>query len=427
MLTLKRKTPYALFFAILLTTEFFYIQVGGGVARIYHLLAILIFLGLYRYIPRLFVSSVFWALLGFLLINLIASLHADYPVNVSALSSFLSLAANIGVALATALILVSGRYSFEDLRKLILGITVLAIFWGLVQVFAYKVGGVKLALSEQQVSQISGGFAPAFRTEANTFAKYLNFAFLLLLPSLLRDVNHKKSLGVFAIIFVGMLMSFTRSALYGLSLTVVLAYFWYLFTGRGRLLAPKVMLFLGFGSIALLVFSSQAGSFNEYAAHKIATFFDQQEITEGGSSAFRLMSQRHLIDAFFATEQSFFFGNGWGQVFFDYGGIQWQAGGAEILTVLAYGGIFSGLLYLVYSISALNASRKIAVLHPTTSHASMYEGVMFAILGSVITGQINGAMIAPEYWMMYGIAIYFGYRLQMDQRFVKKLNYEKLR
>jgi ABC-type glucose/galactose transport system permease subunit len=160
----------------------------------------------------------------------------------------------------------------------------------------------------------------------------------------------------------------------------------------------------------LLIFSALAGDFNEYAVHKITTFFDKEEILEGGSSGFRLMSQGHLFDAFIATDKSMFIGNGWGQVYFDYAGEQLQAGGAEFLTALAYGGILSGIFYLIYSFVAINVSRKLLKVYPKDS--ANYEGMMFAVVGSMITGQINGAMIAPEYWMMYGIAIYFGYKFK---------------
>jgi hypothetical protein len=105
-----------------------------------------------------------------------------------------------------------------------------------------------------------------------------------------------------------------------------------------------------------------------------------------------------------------FIGNGWGQVYFDYAGEQLQAGGAEFLTALAYGGILSGIFYLIYSFVAINVSRKLLKVYPKDS--ANYEGMMFAVVGSMITGQINGAMIAPEYWMMYGIAIYFGYKFK---------------
>lgn len=405
---------YAIFFVVLLVTEFFYVQVGEGVARLYHLIAPLIFLSLIRYLPRLFASRVAWALLGFLVINFLAALFSNYPAY--ALASFLSLMANVGIAMTVGLILVSGRYDFERLRDLVLKVTVLAVFFGVFQVMTNQLFGVELALSEEQKAQISSGFAPAFRTEANTFAKYLNFVFLLVLPSLLRDKNLKKSLAIFTILFVGMLISLTRSALYGLSLTLILAYFWYAFTGRGRVFAPRVMALLGIGGVALFIFATQVSGFNEYAAFKLGSFFDKNELLEGGSSGFRLMSQQYVIDAFLATDKTILIGNGWGQVFFDYADSQWQAGGAEMLLVLAYGGIISGLFYLMYSLIGLNECRRLVNRHRNDSVSAGFEGLMFAILGSVITGQINGALIAPEYWLMYGMAVYLGYLNKVEKR-----------
>jgi len=49
--TIKKKTVYAAFVAFLLTSEFFYIKVGGGTARPYHFVAVLVVAVLYQHIP----------------------------------------------------------------------------------------------------------------------------------------------------------------------------------------------------------------------------------------------------------------------------------------------------------------------------------------------------------------------------------------
>ena len=98
-------------------------------------------------------------------------------------------------------------------------------------------------------------------------------------------------------------------------------------------------------------------------------------------------------------------GNGWGQVFYRYGDDVWQAGGAEILTALAYGGIFSGFAYVGYMVFSILAFRNMLTKQANDFTARFYEGFMFANIGLFITGQINGSQVAPEYWMLFGVAI----------------------
>ncbi|NCC04909.1 MAG: hypothetical protein EOM37_12915 [Proteobacteria bacterium] len=405
-MNIKKRTPYVFFIILLLTTEFFYIEVFGGSLRIYHLLVPIVVIALYGYLPRVLNTWVFWILSAFLVINGIAASLAAFPDQ--AMTSVGLLAVNMGIALAVALILVSGRLTLRFLMKTVLGVGIISVLFGVLQIVAYHFAGINLALSESQDLQILAGFAPAFRTEANTFAKFLNAVFLLVLPTLLSSPRWKPSLMIIGILLLGMLISLTRSALYGLSVTLVLVYFWYLLQGKGRPIAPRPFLFLGLGAAALAIFAGMVGGFNEYAAHKLMTFFDSEEILAGGSSGFRLMSQGILWDSFLSSDKTIFFGNGWGQVKFLLGDRVMQAGGAEIIVALAYGGIFGGILYLLYQISAIQAAHRMAT-RCFKENAPVYEGVMFALWGLLITGQINGAMIAPEYWMMYGVAIYCGY------------------
>lgn len=402
----RKSSLLSLFVLVLLGTEFLYVDAFGGVLRPYHFLMPLVILFLYRYVPRLLKSSVFWSLIGFFSWNLVAASYSVEPER-----AFLSvglLAANMGLAIAVALILVSGLLRIEDIVRLTLGVAIFSVIVGAFQVAALHFGGVNLALSASQELQIIAGFSSGLRTEANTFAKYLNVVFLLLLPTLLSAPNWRRSLAIAGMILVGMLLSLTRSAIYGLSVTLVCVYFWYLAQGRGRLIAPRPMLILGLGAAALTIFVVFVEGFNEYAAHKLMNFFSSEEILAGGSSGFRLMSQGILWDAFLASDKTVLLGNGWGQVRFPYGEGEMQAGGAEIIVALAYGGILGGAFYLLYQVLAINAARRLAKSR-TVGAVAPYEGVMFALLGLFVTGQINGAMIAPEYWMLYGIAIYLGY------------------
>jgi hypothetical protein len=400
---IRKKSIYALFIVILLSTEFLHIELFGGVLRPYHFLAPLVIFSLFNFINNIARTGVLWALVGFFLINIMAAALANSPPD--AFRSLGLLAINMSITVAVALILVSGRLELESVIQIALAVAVVGIVMGVVQVTVFHFAGIDLTFTLGQAAQVGAGFSTGLRSEANTFAKNLNTVFLLMLPTLLADRNWRRALLIFSILILGMLTSLTRSALYGLSVTLVITYVWYLLSGRGRPVAKRPLVAVVLVAVAFAIFASVVVYFNPYAAHKLALFFDSDEILEGGSSGFRLMSQGILWDAFLDTDKTFWFGNGWGQVRFPYGDIDMQAGGAEIITALSYGGVFSGLFYCIYQLTAIISVRRSITINRDNTFSRLSEGVMLALIGLLVTGQINGAMIAPEYWMVFGMAI----------------------
>lgn len=401
---MKKKTLYSLFFVILLVTEFYYIQIGGGTARIYHFAAILVILALAGQIPRLYSSRVFLALLGFLGINLLAAILSDAPA--AALASFLSLVANVGVAIAVALILISEKVDLISFRRLILVVTLLSIVWALIQITAFRLGGVSLALSLAQEGQIQMGFGPAFRTEANTFGKYLIVPFLLFLPEFVKNRRNKYMTYFYATLIVGILAVFTRSSIYGLGLAMIFIVFWYLVRGQFSIFARRWSKIAFFAAAGLVVFVSGLLNVSEYALYKIDHLFSQEEILEGGSSGFRIMAMQNTLDAFLANEKTILIGNGWGQVYMEYGGDSVQTGGGDLLATLGYGGLLGGGAYLLFMSFAFFSAMRVAMTSVDRDKALFAEGVMFALLGVFMAGQMAGYMIAPEYWLLIGVSIY---------------------
>ncbi|KJS28789.1 MAG: hypothetical protein VR64_22880 [Desulfatitalea sp. BRH_c12] len=402
-MAIRKRSLYALFVVILLSTEFLHIEFFGGFLRPYHFLVPLVIFSLLRFLKQIARSGLFWALIGFLSVNLLA---AELAHNQSeAYRSLALLALNMSTSLAVALILVSGSLSPDRLIKISLQVAIVGVAIGVAQLVMYYLLGIDLTFTEGQASQLSAGFATGLRTEANTFAKYLNTVFLLTLPVMLADKNYRRALLIFIIIVIGMLTSLTRSALYGLFVTLIIAYIWYLWSGRGRLISGRTLLIAAIAAFALFIFSSLVIYFNPYAAHKLALFFNSEEILEGGSSGFRLMSQSVLWDAFLENTKTLLIGNGWGQVTFPYADKVYQAGGAEIVVALGYGGIVGGFFYCLYQLTAIITVARTITNKRVAPHSRAREGVLFALIGMLITGQINGAMIAPEYWMVLGMAI----------------------
>ncbi len=406
MRVMRRSSLHTAFLVVLLCTEMFHVQAFGGLLRPYHFLLPWVILTQFRWLPRVTGTWVFRMLAAFLLANLFAALAASEPQE--ALRSLGLLVANMSIALAVALMLTSGKLTALRLVRVTLMVALVGSLVGIAQMLLWRFAGVDLTLGPTQAGQLQAGFASGFRTEANAFAKYLNTAFLLVLPFLLRDRRAGRARLIFAVLVAGMLASLTRSALYGLAVTLGFAWFWYRYRGRGSIVAWRPAALAALAALAVALVFPFAAEINPYAFHKLTTFFDLREIIEGDSGGFRLMSQGLLWDAFLQSDKTVAIGNGWGQVRFSFTDRQMQAGGAELVMALGYGGLVAGAFYAAWQVAALRAANRLA-RSARDDEALLWEGVLFALAGLAVTGQINGAMIAPEYWMMYGLAAHAEY------------------
>jgi hypothetical protein len=359
---------------------------------------------LLKHVTLLFRSKVFLALLVFVGINLCAIVLSDTPS--SALSSFSSFCANISVAMATALILLKGKVELTTLKKIILVVTLVSVLWGLLQIIAYRFTGVVLALSPGQIVQIKIGFGPAFRTEANTFGKYMVFPFLLFLPDFIEHRTKKYITLIFLVFVVGILMNFTRSAIYGMFFVVPFIFFWYARSRKLSLLTQKSMKLTA--AIALLLALMLGGFLNmsEYGLYKIENFFNQEEVFEGGSSGFRLQMMKLVVDDALRNTSKMIIGNGWGQTHVYYNGLDIQAGGGDIVNVLGFSGLFGVFSYLFYMLITFISVRKSALTSFDDEKRKFAEGLMFALVGVFFTSQFSGYLISPEYWLIIGLGIY---------------------
>ncbi|QPZ90008.1 hypothetical protein [Thioclava electrotropha] len=399
---------------VALLSEFYYIPVFGGTLRPAHLLAPVVVLIFLPYVSRLFAAPLFWILLGLLFVNLVSALASSTPA--AAFTSLLLLFANASIGIATAVLLASGRIDIPKVHALVLFAIYTSVIWSIVQVASFSLGGLNLGLSEQQIGQISAGFAPAFRTEANGFAKFLNTAFLLTFPAVLK-LKSKQAFATYAVfIGIGFMLSFTRSVLYTLPITLLLAYGWSKFSGLGRTASRRPVTTGAVFALAVFIFVTQAQSFNKYAAHKISTFFSVKEILTGESSGLRLEWQQALINAFTSSNHNFLFGTGWGQVYYYYNDVAMQAGGADIIVFATYGGIFSAIGYFVFIASALFYTARMSKRTKGTRDSYYYQGILFAVLGVTVTGMINGSLNAPEYWIVMGLAIHTSARARLMSR-----------
>lgn len=400
---ISKRVLAATFFVVLLTTEWYYIDFLGGKLRVYHFLVPLVLLACAKYIPVIAKTWTAWMIFFFLVWNIFGAFLANDQAD--ALVSAGLLLVNGSIAFATAILLVSNRISLEETIRIATVVACLGVLFGSLQIVTYQLSGLNLGLSDEQAQQVLMGFSSGFRTEANAFAKFLNMVFLLNLPLFLSREMHRRRNLILGILVVGLLTSLTRSVLYGLSVSSIIIYIWYQISRRGGVIGGRVFLVAATAMLLFFIFANYAADFNTYAAHKLDFFFDKNEILDGGSSSFRLSSQSTLWQSFIGSEKTFWVGNGWGQVKFIYRNVEYHAGGGELIVALGYGGIVGGFLYCLYQISALWGVSRRVVRQPEKRKSTAQEGVLFALIGAVIVGQINGALIAPEYWMLLGMAI----------------------
>lgn len=403
MLTIPSNTLYTLFLVSLFVTEFYWITVGDGVARIYHFLAVVVVLLLAGSLRKLFRSGVFLALLAFAGINIFAVVLSDNPEQ--ALASLMSFFANVAVAMAVALLL-RNKVPPERFMKLILTVTVISVFWGLVQIVAFKMN-VVLALSVQQLGQIGWGFGPGFRTEANTFGKALLLPFLLFLPFYLRTPRSRWLQVAYLMMMIGILMNFTRTAIYGLMVALLFAFLWCAVRGQLALVMSRTIKIVIVTAIGIALITNGIVQVSDYAKYKLDNFFKQEEILEGGSSAHRLGAMEAVIDNTVNDSKRLFIGNGWGQTYYmDMEGVPVQSGGGDLVNVFGYAGMLGLLFYLLYSWLVFRALMRVAQRSQDKMHSMFAEGLLFAFVGMFCTGLMSGYLITPEYWLLIGSSIY---------------------
>ncbi len=402
-MTLRRDFFYALFVVLLLTTEFYYINVGGGVARIYHFASVVILVSLVGGARRLFASRVFLVLVAFVFSNLVSVALSDSPER--ALASLLGLLGNVSIAASVALVLLSRKMSLPAMMRVMMTVTKVSVLFAIVQIIAGEAGLI-LALSPEQEAQIAIGFGAAFRTEANTFCKYLIVPFLIYLPAYFRGRRDRQLTVAYGLMIAGMLMNFTRSAFFGLCAALLFMFFRYLRRGRMARIAPVIVKASLYVGVAFSLVLTGAVQVSDYARYKIENLLNQEEIIAGESSEFRLAAMQAVLDRTLEDGRRIVFGNGWGQTYVELRGEDIQAGGGDLVNAFGYGGAFGAALYLFLSVTVMRAFWRSARQASDPTVALFSEGLLFAFVGVFVTSQMSGYFIAPEYWLLVGVACY---------------------
>jgi hypothetical protein len=409
----SRKAVCGLFLVICVLTEFYWIQFLGGSLRPYHLFAPIVCVLLSASAKQLISSSQFLLLGGFLISNLCSTVMAqDVP---DALLSFLLVCASASVGVATALILISGAMNVTAFKRTILAATIVSLAWGLIQYIGHAAAGINLALSETQRQNIEWNMIPAVRTEADTFGKYLLFPFMLFIPALVeKKTRASKPVLVFYVAATFCLtVSLVRTSLYGCIVGIMYILYW---SKKRGTLAPylKYILLITL-AISVIVALSLQGVLpvGDYVQQKfrVAFNFNLTHLEQDDSGSFRVANIRSILEGALNDIHTIFWGRGWGQTYFYWGGEQLHTIAGDGLHTFAYGGLFGSGLYMLYTVNAFLAFRRAAMQRADHAVARFGEGMMYAMIAMFTTSLFAGYFLAPEYWILIGCSIFADWKM----------------
>ena len=210
----------------------------------------------------------------------------------------------------------------------------------------------------------------------------------------------------YGVMTAGILMNFTRTALYGIASALAFALFWYAIKGQLKNLAARILAIGGSALLGASIMVSSAAPMSDYARYKLDNIFNRKEIVEGESSTYRLAAMEAVIDNTLGSDKRMLIGNGWGQTYYEVFGLEVQAGGGDCVNLLGFSGFIGVAAYLLYSFFAFTAAARLARRRDRSQQTLLAEGVLFSLVGMFVTGQISGYLIAPEYYLLLGICVY---------------------
>lgn len=415
----RKKYIYYFYIISVLTTEFIYIEILGGVVRPYHFFGVIVFLINIKYIPRLLEIKPFRYLLVILLVAFFSSLLSPYSV-AGALISFISLMLNAILLINISLILISRRMNITELFNLLNLILVISILWGFIQFILMQYFGVNIGLSAEQISQINAGLIPGFRTESNTFGKYIAVMLMYNIVVFVYRRKDYKNLLVLVLILFTSILNFTRTAAYGIILTspfIILVYL------KKRNILSLIKFILIISTTLVLTYILVANDIlpgGEYISYKLEAVFDFTSISSDQSGSYRINNMLLLVEGSFDSIHTIIFGKGWGQTYYYVGNELTQIGGNDILSFYGFTGLLGVFIYFLLLQSSLSGMKSNGFTNPRYVIAQRAVGLQLILI--IFIGLFSGMLISPEYWLIFGVVFYIQY-INSNPRLKKDINH----
>lgn len=261
-------------------TEFYYINVGGGKVRFYHLASIAVILALYKYWRQLFRKSQIWLLAVFVGFALFSALISDSRVG--AVKSWLSLVLNVGIAVALLLLLQAEYITLIKLKQTVCYCVIVICAFGILQYFAVFFLRTNIGFSWEQQSQIAIGMIPAFRTEANVFGRSLLIMMFLLLPDLIMKREKISGLGIMYVLGVFCTMiNMTRTVLYPAFVVLISLMIYYIKKGYGVNFGKTILSLVVLLAVIVGIVSLHILPVADYTVYKWKAFISPLKIDTG--------------------------------------------------------------------------------------------------------------------------------------------------
>lgn len=407
-----RKKLFFLLVLSIFTTEFLWINIGGGIFRISHFLAILVLLvfsltetkKVIFYITR---SRILIYLLILIFYNIFLILFnvSNYE------ASFFSLGL-MGIMFTFSLdtyLFLSIYKGEKDFFRALKFSSLVAVLFGLAQYIVLVLFNKALAFTEVQRRNILfDRRITSFFTEGDTFGKNVMLVTLLFLPFVYpsKDKSHSKKIEwspqVMALYVFVLIINATRSALagfmFGLLILMLLSI---------RKKTQQIKLYRISRDLVLLLFISIAamyflGHLSLISRRFSSLFSVRQTLSTDASAKLRFKSITEPLKKFLHSGyENIIFGSGWANLKTEWGESRLEGTSNIFATIFIYDGIlgfgiFLAIIFLAFKILYRNylLNRDLAL------------GTIASLTGALVASQMAPMLIAPEFWVLLGLTAY---------------------
>lgn len=321
-----------------------------------------------------------------------------------AFKSTLFLILNAAIGYAVCILLVNEYFLLEEFEEILRIILFVCIAFGLIQYLIYRFSGIGIGFNTLQAQQqLAMGQIPGFRTEANTHGKLVCWTIIFCLPPIINcSKNAKQYKFLLVLSILTLALSMTRSASYGMIITIIVMLIWYTLQGRSNNSMRIILLGLVAVGVILVIISSGILGDSSYSLYKLQNMFitNVDEVKSDGSGSFRFDSFIAAYEIWNQSIKTRLFGVGYGQAWATIKGLatETRAGGNDIMSVLAGGGIIGEILFIWTNIRTWKA----AAIATKGEHNIFAEQMMFCAIYGFMICFFSGILQCPEYWISLG-------------------------
>jgi hypothetical protein len=412
LLIIAKKTFAYFYLFTLYLTEFYWLNLWGGILKPFHLLSAFLFviysfLRLVRLNSKLLLSFIlFFAFQGIYV--LLIGLPFEESRTLLLYATLLTISINIFFLLR------AGALTEEALTKITLySIIIIEIVGGL-QYFGWRIFSLNLAFTESQKLQLSIAHRySSFFTEADNCGKFLTYAQLIVFPALLSR-KRKSSIILIGVIMTLFLLNMTRTAIGSFILALTTGYLFLNIASKSQQTSHlRRILWVSFLSILILLFVLSFTDLGIIFQQRIMSLLNIKETFERDPALYpRIETAITPINIILSSNfTTMFFGKGWGKAYMtSFGSVK---GSSNIFSTFLY---FSGIVGLVFIIFVFAYSIRITLkVINKKVHPELATGTFLALLASIYMGLVSSNIIAPEFWVLIGIVAYFERELKRTQ------------